>query len=199
MKIKYLGHSCFLLSDGEKSLLIDPYKDGSVNGLRPLRVIASKVICTHDHADHSGVECATILQPAEFDIQEIPSWHDNQGGALRGPNTMFVITMGGLRIAHLGDLGCVLNDEQRAKLANLDVLMIPVGGHFTINAFQAAGIVHELQPKLAIPMHYRGDDYGYDVLAKVDDFIRLSSNVENCGNEIDPAEHSGVVVMDFER
>lgn len=198
MKIKYLGHACFMLTDEGKSLLIDPYKDGSVNGLRPIHVIANKVICTHEHADHSGVECATILQPAEFEIQEIASWHDNQHGALRGPNTMFVITMGGLKIAHIGDLGCMLDDEQRAKLANLDVLMIPVGGHFTINAFQAATIVHELQPKLTIPMHYRGDGYGYDVLAKVDDFVRLFSNAENCPNEIDPAEHSGVVVMDFE-
>lgn len=199
MKIKYLGHACFLLTDENKSLLIDPYKDGSVNGLRPIRVIANKVICTHGHADHSGVECATILQPEEFDIQEIASWHDNQHGALRGPNTMFVVTMGGLRIAHIGDLGCMLDDEQRAKLANLDVLMIPVGGHFTINATQASIIMHELQPKLTIPMHYRGDDYGYDVLAKVDDFLRIFPDAEKCPNEIDPAEHSGVAVMDFER
>ncbi len=199
MKIKYLGHACFLLTDENKSLLIDPYKDGSVNGLRPIRVIANKVICTHDHADHSGVECATILQPEEFDVQEIASWHDNQHGALRGPNKIFVITMGGLRIAHIGDLGCMLDDAQRAQLANLDVLMIPVGGHFTINATQASIIMHELQPKLTIPMHYRGDDYGYDVLAKVDDFLRIFPDAERCPNEIDPAEHSGVVVMDFER
>ena len=155
MKIKYLGHACFMLTDEGKSLLIDPYKDGSVNGLRPIHVIANKVICTHEHADHSGVECATILQPAEFEIQEIASWHDNQHGALRGPNTMFVITMGGLKIAHIGDLGCMLDDEQRAKLANLDVLMIPVGGFYTIDGKTARRVAEKLHPRVTLPMHYK--------------------------------------------
>ena len=199
MKIKYLGHACFKLSDGEKSVVVDPYKDGSVNGLKPLRETANQVLCTHEHADHFGKECVKIVEPADFGVQEIASWHDDQHGALRGPNTMFVFNIDGLKIAHIGDLGCELDAEQKAKLANLDVLMIPVGGYFTINAAQAKLIVDELQPKVVIPMHYRGDGFGYDVLAKVDSFTTLCDKVENCGNEIDPAKHSGVVVMDFER
>ena len=90
MKIEYLGHSCFKLDD---ELVIDPYKDGSVPGLPPLRTKAKKVICSHEHADHSGRECVEII-PGEctFEIEEVPSFHDDQQGKLRGPNTIFVIT-----------------------------------------------------------------------------------------------------------
>ena len=91
MKIEYLGHACFKIND---SLVIDPYKDGSVPGLAPLRTSAAKVICSHGHADHSGVECVEINPTLSCDlkIEEIASWHDDQQGALRGPNTIFVIT-----------------------------------------------------------------------------------------------------------
>ena len=104
MKIEYLGHACFRLDD---ELVIDPYKDGSVPGLPPLRVKATKVICTHEHADHSGRECVEIVPgECEFDIKEVPSFHDDAGGALRGPNTIFVITSTtGEKLVHLGDLG----------------------------------------------------------------------------------------------
>ena len=101
MKIEYLGHACFRLDD---VLVIDPYKDGSVPGLSPLRVKAVKVICTHEHADHSGRECVELVDgECDFEIREVPSWHDNANGSLRGPNTIFVITKNSEKLVHLGD------------------------------------------------------------------------------------------------
>ena len=90
MKIEYLGHSCFKIND---ELVIDPYKDGSVPGLEPLQTSGVKVICTHEHVDHSGRECVELVPgECELEIKEVASFHDDQKGALRGPNTIFVIT-----------------------------------------------------------------------------------------------------------
>jgi len=174
MKIEYFGHSCFKLYSVDGTLVIDPYKDGSVDGLAPLHVEADEVICTHEHADHFGMECVTLSgEDCHIEITPIASWHDDQQGKLRGPNTIYLIETEGYRLAHLGDLGCALNEEQKQLLQNLDVLMIPVGGYFTIDAKQAKEIVDELKPKHTIPMHYRGDNFGYEVLAPVEDFLAL--------------------------
>lgn len=171
MKIEYSGHSCFRL-DGE--LVIDPYKDGSVPGLEPLRVTAAKVICSHGHADHSGVECVEIVNgECGFEILEVPSWHDDQGGALRGPNTIFVISKNGEKLVHLGDLGHFPNEEQLKAISGADYLLIPVGGYYTIDAKMAAQICKAAQPKYIVPMHYRTNISGYPEIATVDKFMKL--------------------------
>ena len=171
MKIEYLGHSCFRL---DEELVIDPYKDGSVPGLGELRVSAVKVICTHGHADHSGVECVELV-PGEcgFEIEEVPSFHDDQGGALRGPNTIFVITKNGEKLVHLGDLGHFPNEEQLAKISDADYLLIPVGGDYTIGAERAVKICEACRPKCIVPMHYRTAISGYPEIAMVDEFLKL--------------------------
>ena len=174
MKIEYLGHACFKIDD---SLVIDPYKDGSVPGLAPLRTSAAKAICSHGHADHSGVECVEI-DPAlscDLKIEEIASWHDDQQGALRGPNTIFVITSadGSEKLVHLGDLGHFPNDEQLAAISGADYLLIPVGGFYTIDAATAAEICLAASPKTIIPMHYRTATSGYPQIDTVDEFVRL--------------------------
>ena len=176
MKIEYLGHSCFRLDD---ELVIDPYKDGSVPGLKPLRTTAKKVISSHEHADHSGRECVKIV-PGEytFEIEEVPSWHDDQQGALRGPNTIFVITKNGEKLVHLGDLGHFPTPEQLEKIKNADYLLIPVGGHYTIDAKTAVEICKAVAPKQIIPMHYRTDESGYPEIAKVDEFLNLADEAE---------------------
>ena len=169
MKIEHLGHSCFRLDD---ELVIDPYKDGSVPGLSPLRTSAKKVICSHEHADHSGRECVEIIPgECEFTIEEVPSWHDEEQGKLRGPNTIFVITKNGEKLVHLGDLGHFPNEEQLAKISNADYLLIPVGGYYTIDARMAVEICKAANPKKIIPMHYKTDTSGYPELAKIDDFL----------------------------
>ena len=171
MKLEYLGHACFRMDD---ELVIDPYKNGSVPGLPPLSTTARKVVCTHQHADHSGVECVEIVPgESEFEIIEVPSWHDDKQGTLRGPNTIFVISKNGEKLVHLGDLGHFPNEEQLARIANADYLLIPVGGHFTIDAEMAVKICLAANPKKIIPMHYRTDTSGYPELAKVDDFLEL--------------------------
>ena len=172
MKIEYLGHACFRLDD---VLVIDPYKDGSVPGLSPLRVKAVKVICTHEHADHSGRECVELVDGVcDFEIREVPSWHDDAGGSLRGPNTIFVITKNGEKLVHLGDLGHFPDDEQLAAISNADYLLIPVGGYYTIDAATAVKICEAARPKCIIPMHYRTDISGYPELATVNEFVELA-------------------------
>ena len=174
MKIEYLGHACFLI---DESLVIDPYKDGSVPGLEPLRVSAVKAICSHEHADHSGVECVELVPgECEFGIVEVPSFHDDQQGVLRGPNTIFVINSRetGEKLVHLGDLGHFPDDSQLAAISDADYLLIPVGGFYTIDAATAVKICEAARPKCIIPMHYRTDVSGYPEIATVDEFLRLA-------------------------
>ena len=171
MKIEYLGHACFRLDD---ALVIDPYKDGSVPGLDNLRVSAMKVICSHEHADHSGRECVEI-EPGtcDFEIREVPSWHDDKNGTLRGPNTIFVISKNGEKLVHLGDLGHFPNEEQLKAIADADYLLIPVGGYYTIDAEMAVKICEAARPRSIIPMHYRTEKSGYPEIATVDEFMKL--------------------------
>ena len=173
VKIEYLGHACFLVDDG---LVIDPYKDGSVPGLSPLRVKAAKVICTHGHADHSGVECVELDGgECNLKISEVASFHDDRGGTLRGPNTIFVVTSSSKeRLVHLGDLGHFPNEEQLTAILDADYLLIPVGGYYTIDAATAVKICEAARPKCIIPMHYRTDVSGYPELATVDEFVELA-------------------------
>ena len=172
MKIEYLGHACFRLNE---SLVIDPYKDGSVPGLPELSVAGVKVICSHGHADHSGVECVELLPgECEFGIVEVPSFHDGAGGALRGPNTIFVITgSDGEKLVHLGDLGHFPDESQLAAISDADYLLIPVGGYYTIDVEMAVKICEAARPKCIIPMHYRTAKSGYPELATVDEFVKL--------------------------
>lgn len=173
MKIEYLGRACFRIDD---CLVIDPYKDGSVPGLPELRTSAAKVICTHGHADHSGVECVKIDDSGKCDlkIEEVASWHDDVGGALRGPNTIFVITdEAGEKLVHLGDLGHFPDTKQLEMISGADYLLIPVGGYYTIDAEMAVKICEACWPKRIIPMHYRTANSGYPELAEVSEFLKL--------------------------
>ncbi len=199
MKIKYLGHSCFQLFSENQSIVIDPYSDGSVPGLAPLRVKTNAVYCSHQHADHNGVDCVEFDgEDSDFERTQIASWHDDQQGALRGPNTIQIFECDRQRVAHLGDLGCALDDEQRAQLADLDVLLIPVGGYYTISGAQAAQIVSDLKPKSVIPMHYKGTDFGYDVLSTEEEFLAPFASAQKLeSDEIDVADAKGVIVLSF--
>ena len=169
MKINWFGHSCFLIND---SLVIDPYKDGSVPGYDALRLTADKVICTHEHADHSGRECVSLSgNDCDLKIDSVASWHDDQNGALRGANTIFIVSDGNEKLVHLGDLGHFPNDNQLAAIRDADYLLIPVGGYYTIDAAMAAKICEAAQPKKIIPMHYRWGEHGYPEIGTVDEFL----------------------------
>ncbi len=181
MQVTWLGHSCFRIESREGTVILDPYRDGSVPGLSNLRESADLVLCSHGHDDHCGTECVTITGEGKvgLKITAIPSFHDSHKGMQRGKNTIHLIEGEGYRIAHLGDLGCDLTADQKKELLNLDLLMIPVGGFFTIDARQAAALVGELKPKTVIPMHFHSTEkgFGYDVIGTVGAFTELMESV----------------------
>lgn len=178
MKLIWNGHSCFTLSTADGTLVLDPYLDGSVPGYAPLKLVADAVYCSHEHRDHGGRDRVALSgTAANVAVEEIATFHDPEKGALRGPNTIRIFSAEGLRVAHLGDLGCELEPAQKKRLTGLDAVLIPVGGHFTIDARQAKALVDEIKPRVVVPMHYRSPDFGYDVIGPAEDFLALCDNV----------------------
>ena len=178
MNLIWNGHSCFTLETAEGSVVFDPYRDGSVPGLSPIRLTADLVLCSHDHRDHGARELVGLTgRTPSFSVETISTFHDPEGGALRGPDTIHIVAAEGMRLAHLGDLGCIPTPEQLDRLRGLDVLLIPVGGYYTIDASQAQELVEELKPRIVVPMHYRSDTFGYEVIARLEDFLALRSDV----------------------
>ena len=178
MKLTWNGHSCFTITTQQGSAVLDPYLDGSVPGLSPLALTADAVFCSHDHKDHAARQVVTLTgQSFEAQVETLSTFHDDQQGALRGPNRIHILSAEGMRVAHLGDLGCLPTPEQLDRLQNLDALLIPVGGYYTIDAQQAQALIQTLHPRVVIPMHYRSSSFGYDVLTTVDDFLSLRGDV----------------------
>lgn len=177
IKITWYGHSCFSLTLEGYTVVLDPYAPGSVPGIAPLRTAAHAVLCSHGHADHNAWEAVNPLPAREnpFQISMLPTYHDDRQGTLRGLNLIHILEGGGLRVAHLGDLGCPLTAEQTQLLTGLDALMIPVGGYFTIGPAKAAELILILKPRVVIPMHYRNRRYGYPQVGTLDDFLALTS------------------------
>ena len=181
MKITWIGHSCFKIEQNGYSIITDPYEDGYVPGLKKLREKANMVLCSHEHGDHNARSLVKTI-PAEqcpFRITKLETWHDDVKGAKRGPNTIHIIESGGIRIAHLGDLGCMPEKDQIEALKGLSVCLIPVGGHYTIDARQAAELIREINPETVIPMHYRDDKkgFGFDVIGTAGTFTELMDSV----------------------
>ena len=178
MKLTWYGHSCFLLETAEGSVVFDPYAPGSVPGLRLPEVTADLVLCSHGHSDHGAADQVRLSgKTPGFTVTKIASFHDSLGGKLRGENTIHVIEAEGLRIAHLGDLGHMLNAEQLNTLGKLALLLIPVGGHYTIGAKEAAALTGAVGARITVPMHYRGRGFGYPVIGKVEDYTKRVENV----------------------
>ncbi len=181
MLIEWLGHSCFRISQDNYSLVIDPYHPGMIPGLRPLSVVANRVICSHEHDDHNYVQAVKLEKTSSqdpFNIEIIYTYHDNEGGLIRGKNKIALIKSNNTKMAHLGDLGCSLSNSDLAKLKNLDVLMIPVGGHFTIGPKEAKMLCDQINPRIIIPMHYRKGRIGFPMLSEVADFTKLFDKSE---------------------
>ncbi len=180
VSITWYGHSCFKIECGNYSIVIDPFDSEGTPGYEYLNIPANKLLCSHQHHDHN-CERAVQLLPARtadpFTINTIECAHDDADGKLRGMNTIHIIEAEGIKIAHFGDIGCELNDECIEKLGDIDIAMIPVGGHYTIDAVQAKKIIDRIFPTVTMPMHYRGDGFGYDVLATVNDYLKLCDDV----------------------
>ena len=172
--IQWLGHSCFRLGYGDWSLVIDPYADGSVDGLSDIRENADAVFCSHGHSDHSAAENVALSgrdAPPDFSAESIEIAHDHHGGEKRGMNLIRIFTFGSVRVVHMGDTGCVPGEEILSRIRGCDALLIPIGGFFTIGAAEAMEIVQAVSPRCVVPMHYRTADFGFEVLADPDAFI----------------------------
>ena len=198
MKLTWYGHACFLVRTAEGSVVFDPYAPGSVPGLRLPPLTADAVSCCHAHSDHGWAEGVHLTgNTPRFTLRTVPCFHDGLHGALRGRNRIAVLEAEGLRVVHLGDLGHPLSAEQIREIGRPDLLLIPVGGHFTIDAAAAAQTARALGAKLTVPMHYRGSGFGYDVIAPVDDFAAQFDAVRYLeSSELDPASAGeGVVIL----
>lgn len=173
--ITWHGHSCFQLTFQGYSIVLDPYENGYVPGLSPLQLTSHEVLCSHAHRDHGAAELVLKLPKADcpFCIHTVDTFHDAKGGSLRGANTIHILECGGMRLAHFGDLGCMLTKEQIAAIGTLDVAMIPIGGFYTIGPQEAKVLLNNLRPKIVFPMHYQGKSFGFDVLAGVEEFLAL--------------------------
>lgn len=175
MKITWYGHSCFGVETESASVVFDPYAPGKVPGLELPPLSADAVISSHEHTDHYYPPAVKQLRRrVDIPMTRIETFHDDALGQKRGLNTVTVVELGGLRAAHLGDLGHELSAEQLEGLGKLDVLMIPVGGYYTINSAQARATADALKSFVTIPMHYRGEGFGFDVISTVDEFAALS-------------------------
>lgn len=181
MKIQYLGHSCFrLISDMGTTVLCDPYKSDMVGPNMPL-VRCDVVTVSHHHDDHdcmdavmgnpAVIDCQTACCADDIAISSFPSFHDDEKGAKRGANLVFLFGIDGLKIVHMGDIGC-FDEKIVTEVRGCDVLMLPVGGIYTADATTAKKYVDEIVPKIVLPMHYMTDKHKFQ-LDGLDKFVSL--------------------------
>ena len=185
VKIQYLGHACFMLECEGYRTVLDPYADAMVPGLPKLAVEAEAVFTSHGHGDHSYLDAVTLCETevaAPYTLAEYDTPHDDQKGTLRGRNLVRIFRFGTIRVAHLGDLGDFPEEPVLSALQGVDCMLIPVGGHYTIDPEMAKKVVDAVQPKVAVPMHYRTDCTGFDVLAHLHDFTKYYPEVQECDN-----------------
>lgn len=164
MDITYLGHSSFKIKTKTASVITDPF-DPKMVGIKYSGVEGEIVTVSHGHADHNAIEKVSGVKkvvegPGEYEIRGISiigyrSFHDNKNGEERGKNTIYVIEAEGLRIAHLGDLGHPISDDLAGEMGPIDILMIPVGGFFTIGPKEAVEAASKIDPYFILPMHYK--------------------------------------------
>jgi L-ascorbate metabolism protein UlaG (beta-lactamase superfamily) len=164
MDIVYLGHSSFKLNGKKASVVCDPF-DPEMVGLKFPKIKATIVTISHDHRDHNNVQAVAdvkkvIRGPGEYEVEGVSifglrTYHDAKKGRERGKNTVYVFEMDGVRLAHLGDLGHVLSSKEADWMGDIDVLMVPVGGAYTIGTKESAEVVRQVEPNVIVPMHYQ--------------------------------------------
>ena len=187
MKITWIGHACFLIEGIEGNVVTDPFAS-SVPYSFPPNLAADVITVSHGHFDHNAADRvqgdpALMEATGHLEVRGIPfvgiaSHHDDQGGAERGSNTIYLFELDGLHIAHLGDLGEPLNKNQISALSKVEILLIPVGGTYTIDAHQAAEICSQLPSlRLVIPMHFKTDPIDDWPIETVDPFAEIMDNV----------------------
>ncbi len=197
MLIKWHGHSCFeFVDENELTLVTDPH-DGKSIGIKPPVAIANIVTMSHDHFDHNAER---VIQGNDkklvtgsgsktvkgISIKGVDSFHDEEKGEKRGENVMYNFGIDNLKICHLGDLGELLDEKQVSQIGEVDILFIPVGGTFTLDAEGAWKVINEIKPRVVVPMHFRVGGLSLSI-APVDGFLELVNPelVVKVGNEIE--------------
>ncbi len=184
MDITYLGHSSFRIKGKNVTIVTDPYsKEGT--GFKFPTVKADIVTISHEHDDHNAHQEVSevhkvVSGPGEYEIKGVTifgykTYHDHSKGEERGKNTVYAIDIDGYHVVHLGDLGHIPKDSLIEELGNVDVLMVPVGGKYTITADEANEVVKKIEPKITIPMHYKTPEHNQNVfgeLTPVEDFLQ---------------------------
>jgi L-ascorbate metabolism protein UlaG (beta-lactamase superfamily) len=223
LTLTWFGQSCFLIETAAGTRVVtDPIPKGIGYDL-PAGLRADAVTISHEHPDHNNLALITgrprVFRGLTADkkgwtkiddkvkditIRSVGTYHDDKRGAERGLNAVFVFESGGLRIAHLGDLGHTLDDDELSAIGSVDVVLVPVGGHFTIDAAQATRVIDQLRPRLVIvPMHYRTAASTISQLATVDEFLAGKANVRRVeGNTlpltaVKSRPGAEIVVMNF--
>jgi L-ascorbate metabolism protein UlaG (beta-lactamase superfamily) len=196
-KLTWLGQSCFLLeTEAGTRILMDPFQKSAGYPLPPgLR--ADLITLSHEHPDHDNakmvVNAPKVIHGVTADkkgwvrvdekfrdvaVRSVGVYHDDKRGAAHGLDTVFIFEVGGLRIAHLGDLGHLLDDDELEAIGSVDVLLVPVGGGTTLDAYHATRVVDQLHPRLmVVPMHYRTDVPATKDLDPIDPFLERKANV----------------------
>jgi len=208
MIIRWLGHACFYCQGEGLGLLTDPF-DQQVGYPLPA-VEADLVTVSHDHYDHNAVDLLpgdpeVIREPGEHKYRSLlvkgySVYHDEVKGAKRGKNIIFTWEMDGVRLCHLGDLGHLLDGKTIEAIGEVDLLMIPVGGVYTIDGKGAREVVNQLKPRVVIPMHYKTPHLSFELEA-LDNFTkyfeRIRREKEWQGTADDLPSAQEVVVLDY--
>lgn len=186
MIIKWLGHSCFLItSERGLRVIMDPYSVGGGISYSSIEETADIVVVSHDHFDHNAVSAVRgkpevvkgsgIKTVRGIQFRGIATYHDTSQGKQRGTNTVFCFTLGDIKLCHLGDLGHLLSQAQINEIGAVDILFIPTGGFYTIDAADASKVCDQLKPKVIIPMHFKTAKCDFPI-SGVEDFIRNKKN-----------------------
>lgn len=180
MKITWHGHACFSVTSGGYTIVLDPFT--GVDGYPDPSLQAQQCLCSHGHFDHSYRQAVSLRPGGDnpFTVQTVASFHDDAGGNKRGENTIHILSAEGLRIVHLGDLGHQLSPQQLSEIGPVDLVLLPIGGTYTLDPVQALQAARSLKARVVIPMHYRTGSFGFDVLRDVEEFLSLWSDSPVC-------------------
>jgi L-ascorbate metabolism protein UlaG (beta-lactamase superfamily) len=201
MELRYHLHSMFSLTADGTTIVIDPWND-DIGHPKP-RLAPDAIVVSHEHFDHNNVPlCGGTPRVIRCLAEEGKTWakvdervgpvritgigtyHDTEQGRARGKNTVTIFETEGLRLVHLGDLGHVLSDEQVRAIGRADVLLVPVGGHYTIGPAEAEAVVEQLAPKVVIPMHFKTDANASWPIGTADDFVKGRPGVKRKGPSV---------------
>lgn len=205
MRITYLGHAAFLVETHGTRILFDPYDEKVGYPVSPVE--AAVVLVSHEHSDHNNTRMAvgrprvirgidgnhwrTVRETANgVRITTVPTFHDNAHGNQRGRNSVFVVEAEDLRVVHLGDLGHPLDEEAARGIGRPDILMVPVGGHYTIDASEAHRLVTAVRPAITIPMHYKTEVNATWPIAPLEEFLRITESHRQVGHTVEVGKSS---------